>query len=65
MLVGTVMVRSMDQGLRTHEAMVARNYTGQMPYGPVPAMRRADRWVTVAGALVVPTVYALVEWGPR
>jgi cobalt/nickel transport system permease protein len=34
-LAGSVLVRSLDQSLRTHEAMTARAYTGEMPFVPM------------------------------
>lgn len=63
-LAGNVLVRSLDQSLRTHEAMTARAYTGQMPFVP---MRRLDLkavGVTVLALTVVALAWLACEgWG--
>jgi cobalt/nickel transport system permease protein len=41
-LAGTVITRSMDQAMRTYEAMTLRGYQGSMPFGPLPEFRRTD-----------------------
>lgn len=45
-LAGAVLVKSLDQAVRTSEAMVLRGYTGMMPVGALPLMpRRELRWM--------------------
>lgn len=56
-LGGTVILRSIDQAVRTHEAMMARGYAGNIPFGPMGAMGRRDRWV----AILVPILF-LAAW---
>jgi energy-coupling factor transporter transmembrane protein EcfT len=62
-LAGTVMVHSMDQAVSTYDAMMLRGYKGHMPFGPLPAMSRKDRWglALVAGVFIF--AYLLCEWG--
>lgn len=52
-LVGSVLLRSLEQATRTHEAMVARGYTGNMVMGPLPRMVKADAAAAVAWAAFV------------
>jgi cobalt/nickel transport system permease protein len=49
MAAGTVIVRSVDQAVHTHEAMVVRAYRGQMPFAPMPALPRRE-WGIIAGS---------------
>jgi cobalt/nickel transport system permease protein len=61
-LAGTVVVRSMDQAMRTYEAMSLRGYQGSMPFVPLPKMGNSDRRSI---ALAVPTIivsYVFLEW---
>ncbi len=41
-LAGTVITRSMDQAMRTYEAMTLRGYQGSMPFGPLPGLKATD-----------------------
>jgi cobalt/nickel transport system permease protein len=50
-LSGTVLIRSMDQAIRTREAMVLRGYQGRIPTVHLP-LRRADRSIIVIGSAV-------------
>jgi cobalt/nickel transport system permease protein len=51
---GTVIVRSMDQAVRTHEAMLVRGYHGELPFEAVPALSRRQWWtMSVAGSVVL------------
>jgi cobalt/nickel transport system permease protein len=51
---GTVIVRSMDQAVRTHEAMMVRGYTGELPFETVPALARREWWTMgVAGTALL------------
>jgi cobalt/nickel transport system permease protein len=56
-LAGSVLVRSLDQSLRTHEAMTARAYTGQMPFVP---MRRLD--LKAVGVTVLALAVMALAW---
>lgn len=47
-LAGSVLLRSLEQASRTHEAMVARGYTGNTVMGPLPPLVKTD----AAAALV-------------
>jgi len=62
-LVGAVMMRSIEQSERTHDAMVARGYTGEYPFGQLPAMKKSDRYVFVLAVTLVVSLYVLVERG--
>ena len=50
-LSGTVLIRSMDQAIRTREAMMLRGYRGLIPTVHLP-LRPADRRVIVIGSAV-------------
>jgi len=63
MLVGTVIVRSMDQSLKTHESMVSRCYDGHIPLGPMPRMKFSD-WLMLSVSLLLAGVgYILLGRG--
>ncbi len=62
-LGGTVILRSIDQAVRTHEAMTARGYTGSIPFGPMASMGRRDRWVAISVPLLFLTAWLLVGRG--
>ena len=47
---GLVMLRSLDQVDRTHEAMLARRYQGRRPLASLPALRGRDL-LLIAGAV--------------
>lgn len=63
-LAGTVITQSLDQAVRTHEAMVLRGYDGSIRFGSLPRISAHDRgW----GMVAVPTLVALfglTEWWP-
>lgn len=64
-LAGAVILRSLDQAERTHEAMQARGYCGHWPVGRLPALARRDRIALLTGLLLVAVVYLLAErWCP-
>lgn len=52
-VAGVVVLRAVDQALRTHEAMLARGYQGEIPLGPMSPLARQDRWVIAGTALVM------------
>jgi cobalt/nickel transport system permease protein len=62
-LAGLVMLRSMDQAEKSHEAMVARGFSGSFPVPPLPAMPRRQRWITGAGVALVAAAFLLTQWG--
>jgi cobalt/nickel transport system permease protein len=61
-LGGAVAVRSLDQAVSTHEAMLARGYSGSMPFGPMPPMKTADRLLIFLLPALMVTVYIIIEW---
>jgi cobalt/nickel transport system permease protein len=55
-LAGLVMLRSLEQAERTHEAMLARGYQGRLPVPPCPPLGARDRramFAALAGAVLV------------
>ncbi|MGD0092295.1 MAG: cobalt ECF transporter T component CbiQ [Planctomycetota bacterium] len=60
-LSGTVIVRSLDQSMRTHEAMVLRCYRGSMPFGPLPVLGRKERWLLLLVPLAMAGLCCLAE----
>jgi len=63
-LAGTVITRSMDQAMRTYEAMELRGYQGSFPFGPVPKMRRADLCSIIVAIPMITVSYLILEWWP-
>jgi len=63
-LAGIVVVRSLDQAERTHEAMVARGYQGCLPVPALPPMSRRQIAVASIGTALVLAVYLLTERWP-
>jgi len=57
---GTVIIRSVEQAVHTHEAMILRGYQQQIPFGPMPAMRAKDWLVMGLGAAVLVLFYATI-----
>lgn len=60
-LIGTVMVRSIEQSARTHEAMVARGYTGDYPFGKMNPMSKRDYGVLLVSVCMIAVIYVCVE----
>jgi cobalt/nickel transport system permease protein len=60
-LAGTVVLRSIDQAQRTHEAMVARAYQGSLPIPRLPRLARRDVAMLLAGLAVLAAALALTE----
>jgi cobalt/nickel transport system permease protein len=51
---GTVILRSMDQAVSSHEAMLVRAYHGEIPFDTLPALARRQWWtIAVASSLLV------------
>lgn len=62
-VAGTVIIRSVDQAVHTHEAMLIRGYRGQIPFGPMPALCARDRWLTCLTGACVVGCFWLIEKG--
>jgi cobalt/nickel transport system permease protein len=62
-LAGVVLMRSLDQAGRTHEAMLARGYSGHMPIRPLTAMPWRDRLVLAVWVLAVVVAFWGLERG--
>lgn len=63
-LVGSVLVGSLDQSLRTHEAMTARAYTGQMPFVPMGRLGLKSVGEIMSALALTALVYMICEgWG--
>ncbi|MCY3024080.1 MAG: cobalt ECF transporter T component CbiQ [Planctomycetota bacterium] len=63
-LSGIVIVRSLDQSARTHEAMTLRGYKGTMPLGPLPRLSRSDRLALLIAPLLMAGLFCLAEYAP-
>jgi len=63
-LSGTVIVRSLDQSVRTHEAMTLRGYAGSMPFGPLPPLKPLARLALLLAPLLLAGLFCLVEYAP-
>jgi cobalt/nickel transport system permease protein len=64
-LAGTVVARSMDQAMRTYEAMTLRGYKGRLPMAPLPELKARDwRTMIVASPMIV-AVHLMAEWWPK
>ena len=62
-LAGTVLTRSLDQAVRTHEAMTLRGYKGSIPFAPLPRMGGIDRvMVGLAIPALVLIYFCLERW---
>lgn len=59
-LAGMVVVRSLDQALNTHEAMVVRGYKGAMPFGLMPKWKAADLMIVAAALGLMVGVYLVL-----
>ncbi len=63
-LAGTVVARSMDQAMRTYEAMTLRGYQGRLPMGPLPGLKAADHRCMLIIPPAIVAVYLIMEWWP-
>jgi cobalt/nickel transport system permease protein len=63
-LAGTVLTRSIDQAMRTHEAMTLRGYDGKILFCALPGMGRTDRLLVWLGPLAALLVFVPCEWWP-
>jgi cobalt/nickel transport system permease protein len=60
-LLGAVMVRSVEQSMRTHEAMLARGYTGDYPFGQLKKMAKHDYLVFGLALVLILCLYFGIE----
>ena len=60
-VAGTVILRSMDQAVRTNEAMRVRGYTGDIPFGPLAPLARRDGWIMILSGLVLTGAFFATE----
>jgi cobalt/nickel transport system permease protein len=64
-LAGLVMLRSLDQADRTHEAMLARGYQGRLPLPTLPALRGRDLLLIAVAVAATGLMYLAGErWLP-
>ncbi len=63
-LAGTVLTRSIDQAMRTHEAMTLRGYEGRILFCSLAPMSSTDRILLGAGPLAALLAFFLCEWWP-
>jgi cobalt/nickel transport system permease protein len=61
-LMGTVILRSLDQADRTHEAMLVRQYDGTLPMGELGPLGRGQLLILAAGLAVLGAGMGLC-WG--
>lgn len=62
---GIVLLRSLDQAQRSHEAMLARGYRGAFPLPALPPLSRAQNVVAGLGIAAIVALLALAErWCP-
>jgi cobalt/nickel transport system permease protein len=61
-LSGTVVVRSLDQSVRTHEAMTLRGYTGNIPFGRLPPLSRVNCTMLCCVPVLLAALYCGVEY---
>jgi cobalt/nickel transport system permease protein len=60
-VAGTVILRSMDQAVRTNEAMRVRGYRGDIPLGPMPPLTWRDARIIGVAAIVLGGVLFAAE----
>jgi len=60
-LAGLVVLRSLDQADRTHEAMIARGYRGFLPLPSLPPLPRSQTVIAGVGVTMIVAAYALAE----
>lgn len=62
-LAGSVMLSSLDQAERSHDALVARGYQGVFPLPTLPPLHWRQRLLAFTGVVVVAAVFFLAERG--
>ena len=60
-LAGIVLLRSLDQSQRTHEAMTVRGYQGSVPLPRLRPLSRRDWAACSAGVATIAIVFFLLE----
>lgn len=60
-MIGTVIIRSVDQAVATHDAMVLRGYNGSMPFASIPPLRQGDLWILFLGGTFTAGFYCVLE----
>ena len=60
-LAGMVIIRAVDQALKTHEAMVLRGYRGQAVLGPMPALKALDLAMVTGIIAILACAFFLFE----
>ena len=55
---GTVIIRSVDQAVHTHEAMILRGYRRDIPFGPMPPVTAGACCVTALAVAALLLLYA-------
>jgi cobalt/nickel transport system permease protein len=63
-LAGMVVLRSLDQAEKSHEAMTARGYQGHLPLPVLPRLPWRQGAVALSGVVVIAAVYVLAERWP-
>jgi cobalt/nickel transport system permease protein len=62
-MIGTVIIRSIDQAMRTHDAMMLRGYQGSISFGAIPPLVRSDCMLLIISGLITTGLYFILEWG--
>ena len=60
-MIGTVILRSMDQAINTHEAMTLRGYQGAVPFAPIPPMTLVQTGVIIGVSLFASGIWVVFE----
>lgn len=60
-LSGVVFVGAFEQAEGTHRAMIARGYTGRMPTGALPALKKSDLAAMVLVCALIACLYFVFE----
>jgi cobalt/nickel transport system permease protein len=63
-LAGIVVLRSLDQAEKSHEAMTARGYRGHLPLPAMPPLPRPQAAMACTGVVVIAALYVLAERWP-
>ena len=60
-VAGVVVLRAVDQAVRTNEAMRVRGYQGEIPQSNMPPLASRERWIIGGTTLVMSTAFVLTE----
>jgi cobalt/nickel transport system permease protein len=58
-VAGVVVLRAVDQAVRTNEAMCVRGYRGEIPQNAMPPLERRDWWIMSDAVLAVVVVHII------